>query len=87
MTALETLLSKLPVEDSITINEEYTFDDYVLFVKLYNFLDSSTLVSKNSPQSYLTENDCHVEFDGDDFIVIIDGNFENDNYVLKITED
>ena len=83
---LETLISKLPIQGEITVGEDYTFDDYTEFVKLYNFLDNSTAVSKNSPQSYLTENDCHVEFDGDDFFVIIEGDFDKDNYVLKITE-
>ena len=83
---LETLLSKLPLQGEVTVGEDYIFDDYTEFVKLYNFLDNSTIVSKNSPQSYLTESDCHLEFDGDDFIVIVEGDFDKDNYVIKITE-
>jgi hypothetical protein len=83
---LETLLSKLPLQGEVIVGEDYIFDDYTEFVKLYNFLDNSTIVSKNSPQSYLTENDCHLEFDGDDFIVIVEGDFDKDNYVIKITE-
>jgi len=86
MNGLEILISKLPVKDEITAGKDYIFNDYVLFVKIYNFLDNTTLVSKNSPQSYLTEEDCHVEFDADDFVVILEGDFEKDNYVLKITE-
>lgn len=86
MNKLDVFLSKLPIDDKININETYKFNDYIMFVKVYNFLDNSTLVSKNSPQSYLTENDCHVEFDSDDFIVCINGNFEKDEYELIITE-
>ena len=54
------------------------------FTEIYNKLEKTNIITKNSPQSYLNENKCHVEFDGDDFYVYLDGDFNVDNYKLKI---
>lgn len=76
----------LPFEE-VDDDYVYEFDDYDEFTEIYNNLESSSEeLSKNSPQSYLTESECHVEFDADDYFVYLDGDLNIDEYVLRITK-
>lgn len=86
---MEKLLKKLGIGDLVTKIDggyEYSFEDYDTFTDIYNNLESTTIITKNSPQSYLNEDSCHVEFDGDDYFVYLDGDFNEDTYVLQITK-
>lgn len=74
----------LPVQMNMEGNYEYEFEDYDEFTEIYNKLEKTRLVNKNSPQSYLSTTKCHIEFDGDDFYVYLDGDFNIDDYKLKI---
>lgn len=74
----------LPVQIDMEDNCEYEFNDYDEFTEIYNKLEKTRLVSKNSPQSYLNINKCHIEFDGDDFYIYLEGDFNIDKYKLKI---
>lgn len=81
----EKLINKLNIQ--LELDGEYEISDYDEFTDIYNKLESSQLyVTKNSPQSYLTEDKTHVEFDGDGFIIYLDANFEKDNYTIKSTK-
>ena len=81
----EKLINKLNIQ--LELDSEYVINDYDEFTDIYNKLESSQMyVTKNSPQSYLTEDKSHVEFDGDGFIIYLDANFEKDTYSIKSTK-
>lgn len=83
---IDELIKLLNVDLQIDMDDNYNleFEDYDEFTEIYNKLEKTNIITKNSPQSYLNENKCHVEFDGDDFYVYLDGDFNVDNYKLKI---
>ena len=86
---MKKLLRKLNIdEEPIELDNgyEYEFYDYDVFTDVYNTLENYTKITKNSPQSYLNEDSCHVEFDGDDYFVYLEGDFNSDEYTLTITE-
>lgn len=85
---MKKLIDVLNIEMQIDINNNYhaQFNDYDEFTEIYNKLEKSNLITKNSPQSYLNEHDCHVEFDGDDYYVYLEGDFNIDEYTLTITK-
>lgn len=86
---MEKLIELLGVYLQIDMNNNYSyeFDDYDEFTDIYNKLEQTNLITKNSPQSYLNEEKCHIEFDGDKFYVYLDGDFNVDDYRLKIVND
>ena len=63
------------------------FNDFDMFTDIYNKLERTKSVTKNSPQSYLNENEGHVEFDGKDFTIYLEGDFNIDEYKITITEE
>ena len=77
-------LLNMPMQMNIEDGYEQEFYSYDEFTNVYNTLERTNIVTKNSPQSFLNESKCHVEFDGDDFFVYLDGDFNVDNYRLKI---
>lgn len=86
---MKKLLRKLNIDEELIEIEngyEYEFYDYDVFTDVYNTLENYTNITKNSPQSYLNEDSCHVEFDGDDYFVYLEGDFNSDEYTLTITE-
>lgn len=82
------LLKKLNIENILETKTgyEYQTDDYDEFTNIYNTLEKYTKITKNSPQSYLNESGSHVEFDGEDYYIYLDADFNIDEYVLTITE-
>ena len=85
---MDTIIKKLGIQVEETENGYvYKFDDYDEFTEIYNKLESMTAeLSKNSPQSYLNESECHVEFDAYDYFVYLEGDLNIDDYVLRITK-
>lgn len=87
---MENLIKKLNLEDMLEEDDKgyhYEFDDYDTFTTMYNKLENTRSITKNSPQSYLNENEGHVEFDGEDFTVYLDGDFNIDDYKIIIIEE
>lgn len=82
------LLKKLNIEGIVETSDgyEYATDDYDEFTDIYNKLESYTKLVKNSPQSFLNESGSHVEFDGDNYFVYLDADFNIDDYILTITK-
>lgn len=87
---MENLIKKLNLEDVLEEDDKgyhYEFDDYDTFTTMYNKLENTRSITKNSPQSYLNENEGHVEFDGENFTVYLDGDFNIDDYKIIIIEE
>lgn len=76
----------IPMQMDMDGGYEQEFNSYDEFTTIYNKLEKTHLITKNSPQSFLNEEKCHVEFDGDDYYVYLDGDFNVDKYVLKIVK-
>ena len=87
---MENLIKKLNLENMLEEDDKgyhYEFDDYDTFTTMYNKLENTRSITKNSPQSYLNENEGHVELDGEDFTVYLDGDFNIDDYKIIIIEE
>lgn len=86
---MEKLIKKLGLPLQLDMEDNYSteFEDYDTFTDIYNKLEKTNLITKNSPQSFLNEEKCHVEFDGDGFYLYLDGDFNIDKYTLKIVSE
>ena len=63
-----------------------TIDSYDEFSMIYNKLEQSEEISKNSNVSYFNMDDAHVIYMGDEYDVILNGDLSSDIYVLTIEE-
>lgn len=89
-TKIQELLGKLNIEDTeLTKDDKYfviNLEDYDDFVKVYNKLEKSLDVFKNSLASFTNEEDAHVQYETDDGIILeLVGVFDDDDYTLNIS--
>lgn len=85
---MDKLLKELKVvQEGEMIDGVYvvTLNDYDEFSSMYNRLESSVSLSKDSTQSSMDEEDAHILFDNEDYIVELIALFEEDDYTLNIT--
>ena len=63
-----------------------TIDSYDEFSMIYNKLEQSEDISKNSGESYFNMDDAHVIYMSDKYDVILNGDLSSDIYMLTIEE-
>lgn len=63
-----------------------TIDSYDEFSMIYNKLEQSEDISKNSSESYFNMDDAHVIYMSDKYDVILNGDLSSDIYILTIEE-
>lgn len=62
-----------------------TYED---FLKVYNKLEKSLDLFKNSLASFMTEDDCHVQYETEDGLILeLVAIFDEDDYTLNISDD
>lgn len=84
---MEELLKKLNIElDKASDSDTYIITNYDEFSYIYNELDKSDLVSRDSDESFFNLDEAHVVFYNEDYDIIMDADLNEDIYSLKITE-
>lgn len=63
-----------------------TIDSYDEFSMIYNKLEQSEEISKNSDESYFNMDDAHIIYMSDKYDVILNGDLSSDIYILTIEE-
>ncbi len=88
---IKELLNKLNIDLPFEKDNKYyvvKIDSYDDFIKIYNKFEKSLEVFKNSLASFLTEEDCHVQYETDSgFIFELVGIFDDDDYTINISKD
>ena len=86
---IQDLLKKLNIDLEYKKDGNYfviyveSYDD---FLRLYNKLENSLEVFKNSLSSFMAEEDCHIQYETDDGIILeLVGILDEDNYTLNIS--
>lgn len=84
------LLDDLGIEDTNgeIIDDYYviTIPDYNEFNAVYNKLEKSLKITKNSYASFLNEEEAHIQYESDELIIELIAILDEDNYTLNITE-
>lgn len=91
-TRIKELLDKLNIgNEELTEEGKYyviTLPDYDEFVKVYNKLENSLHIFKNSLASFAEEDDVHVQYETEDGIVLeLVAILSEDNYTLNFSDD
>lgn len=85
---MEELLKDLDLQQQGEYDENgayiIEYDDYDDFTTVYNRLESSYLLVKDSPNSRLDEKESHIEFYNEKYTAILDANFDDDYYQLTM---
>lgn len=70
------------------IEDNYVIDisSYDEFSAIYNKLEQSTIIVKDSDESSFNADNAHVTYLSDNYQVILNGDLVNDVYQLMITE-
>jgi len=88
---VQELLKKLNIDYPVEKQGEYwvaTLDTYEDFVSIYNKLEKSLDVFKNSHASFFNEEDGHIQYETDDgFILELVAVLDEDDYTLNIYND
>lgn len=88
---IKELLEKLNIDLPVEEKGRYwvvKLDSYEDFVKIYNKLENSLAVFKNSLLSFMTEEDSHVQYETDDGILVeLVAIFDEDDYSINISKD
>ena len=84
------LLDDLGIEDTNgeIIDDYYviTIPDYNEFNTVYNKLEKSLKITKNSHASFLNEEEAHIQYESDELLIELIAILDEDNYTLNITE-
>ena len=86
---MEELLKELSIQDIGTkVGEIYTItiDSYDEFSALYNKLEQSEVVNKDSDESFFNLDEAHVVYLNDDFEVNLNADLNNDKYTFQVKE-
>ena len=88
---IQEILDKLNIEYPFEEKGEYyviTLESYDDFVKVYNKLEKSLDLFKNSLASFFTEDESHMQYENDDGIIFeLVGILDEDDYTLNISKD
>lgn len=88
---IKELLGKLNIDLPVEEKGRYwvvKLDSYEDFVKVYNKLENSLAVFKNSLLSFMTEEDSHVQYETDDGILVeLVAIFDENDYSINISKD
>ena len=84
------LLKDLRIDDTggEIIDNYYviTIPDYNEFNRVYNKLEKSLKITKDSNESFLNEQEAHIQYESDDLLIELIAILDEDNYTLNITE-
>ena len=86
---MEELLKQLSIEDTGEIKGGvYTIDinSYDEFSAIYNKLEQSEVITKNSDESYFNMDEAHIVYTTDKFVVNLNGDLTADEYQIIIEE-
>lgn len=86
---MQELLKQLSIEDSgKMVGDVYTInlDNYDEFSALYNKLEQSEIIRKDSDQSTFNMDEAHVVYLSDEYELNLDGDLTDDVYALIITD-
>ncbi len=86
---MEELLKELSIQDIGTkVGEIYTItiDSYDEFSALYNKLEQSEVINKDSDESFFNLDEAHVVYLNDDFEVNLNADLNNDKYTFQVKE-
>lgn len=86
---MEELLKQLSIEDTGEIKGGiYTIDinSYDEFSAIYNKLEQSEVITKDSDGSYFNMDEAHIVYLADNYELNLNGDLDDDVYVLTIKE-
>lgn len=88
---VEQLLKKLNIKEPYEKQDNYyvvRYDSYEDFIRLYNKLEKSLVVFKNSLLSFVTEEEGHIQYETDDGLILeLVAIFDEDDYTLNISKE
>lgn len=86
---IKELLDKLNIEEQPEQQDEYQviyFDSFESFLKVYNKLEKSLDVFKNSLSSFFNGDECHLQYETDEGLLLeLVGILDEDDYTLNIS--
>ena len=86
---MQELLKQLSIEDSgKMVGDVYTIDldNYDEFSALYNKLEQSEVITKDSDNSTFNMDEAHIIYLSDKYELNLNGDLDDDVYALIITE-
>lgn len=86
---IKTFLKNISLEDTGYEDDKYyviDLDSYKEFNRVYNEVENQLNVERDPEESWLNEDEAHIQYEYEDIIIEIIALFEEDYYSLNIAE-